>query len=186
MAPTRIIALQTSTAWPWPAYVRYWRPRSPAGRVGVPHFYLHGAAAGATGAMIAMRTAAYRTRTHVDVSCQEAVARTLASAPPAFCYREHRDPASGSYRQTGDTTFMRITGLQRWVVIFSCRWGRGGPERQQLIQWMRKRGSGIRPHRTRLDHHGLRHGHQGTARSRRAACRAFSHEPYEAELFEGR
>src|ERR687887_154000 len=51
-------------------------PDRPPVRVGFPHFWLHGAAAGAAGAMIAH---AQRVLTgqgqHVDVSCQEAVAR---------------------------------------------------------------------------------------------------------------
>ncbi len=60
-------------------------PDRPPVRVGFPHFYLHGAAAGATGAMVAH---AQRVLTgqgqHVDVSCQEAVARALASAPQSY------------------------------------------------------------------------------------------------------
>jgi crotonobetainyl-CoA:carnitine CoA-transferase CaiB-like acyl-CoA transferase len=50
-------------------------------RVGFPHFYLHGSAAAATGAMLAH---AQRVLTgqgqHVDVSCQESVARSLANS----------------------------------------------------------------------------------------------------------
>ena len=51
-------------------------------RISFPHFYLHGGAAGATAAMLAHT---YRVTSgqgqYVDVSCQQAVAKTLAHAP---------------------------------------------------------------------------------------------------------
>ena len=85
-------------------------PDRPPVRVGFPHFYLHGAAAGAAGAMIAH---AQRVLTgqgqHVDVSCQEAVARALASAPQSYAIAGAVIVRQGSYRQTGATTYMRIT-----------------------------------------------------------------------------
>lgn len=79
-------------------------------RVGFPHFHLHGAAAGAAGAMLAH---AQRCRTgegqHVDVSCQEAVARALANAPAGYAMEGAVIVRQGSYRQTGHDQFMRIT-----------------------------------------------------------------------------
>ena len=85
-------------------------PDRPPVRVGFPHFYLHGAAAGAAGAMVAH---AQRVCTgqgqHVDVSCQEAVARALASAPQSYAMAGAVIVRQGSYRQTGATTYMRIT-----------------------------------------------------------------------------
>jgi crotonobetainyl-CoA:carnitine CoA-transferase CaiB-like acyl-CoA transferase len=120
-------------------------PDRPPTRVGVPHFYLHGAAAGATGAMIAH---AQRVLTgqgqHVDVSCQEAVARTLASAPQLFAIENTVIRRQGSYRQTGDTTFMRITWpCKDGFVNFQLSGGAGaGRSVNNLIQWMEEEGLG--------------------------------------------
>ena len=120
-------------------------PDRPPARVGVPHFYLHGAAAGATGAMIAH---AQRVLTgqgqHVDVSCQEAVARTLASAPQLFAIENTVIRRQGSYRQTGDTTFMRITWpCKDGFVNFQLSGGAGaGRSVNNLIQWMEEEGLG--------------------------------------------
>jgi crotonobetainyl-CoA:carnitine CoA-transferase CaiB-like acyl-CoA transferase len=135
-------------------------PDRPPARVGVPHFYLHGSAAGATGAMIAH---AQRVLTgqgqHVDVSCQEAVARTLASAPQLFAIEKTVIRRQGSYRQTGDTTFMRIT----WPCIdgfvnFQLSGGAGaGRSVNNLIQWMEEEGRGD-PFLTGLDWTTLGYG----------------------------
>jgi crotonobetainyl-CoA:carnitine CoA-transferase CaiB-like acyl-CoA transferase len=128
-------------------------PDRPPVRVGVPHFYLHGAAAGATGAMIAH---AQRVLTgqgqHVDVSCQEAVARTLASAPQLFALENTVIRRQGSYRQTGGTTFMRITWpCQDGFVNFQLSGGAGaGRSVNNLIQWMDEEGLGD-PCLTELD-----------------------------------
>jgi crotonobetainyl-CoA:carnitine CoA-transferase CaiB-like acyl-CoA transferase len=120
-------------------------PDRPPVRVGVSHFYLHGGAAGATGAMIAH---AQRVLTgqgqHVDVSCQEAVARTLASAPQLFALEKTVIRRQGSYRQTGGTTFMRITWpCKDGFVNFQLSGGAGaGRSVNNLIQWMEEEGLG--------------------------------------------
>ncbi|HSF32852.1 MAG TPA: CoA transferase [Candidatus Tectomicrobia bacterium] len=120
-------------------------PDRPPARVGVPHFYLHGSAAGATGAMIAHAQRVLSGRgQHVDVSCQEAVARTLASAPQLFAIENTVIRRQGSYRQTGDTTYMRITWpCKDGFVNFQLSGGAGaGRSVNNMIQWMEEEGLG--------------------------------------------
>ena len=108
-------------------------------RVGFPHFYLHGAAAGATGAMLAH---AHRTLTgagqHVDVSCQDAVARALANAPQSYALDGAVIKRQGSYRQTGSDNYMRITWQCRdGFVNFLFSGGAGaGASANNLVRWM--------------------------------------------------
>ena len=56
---------------------------------------------------------AHRTLTgcgqHVDVSCQDAVARALANAPQSYALDGAIIKRQGSYRQTGSDNYMRIT-----------------------------------------------------------------------------
>jgi crotonobetainyl-CoA:carnitine CoA-transferase CaiB-like acyl-CoA transferase len=135
-------------------------PDRPPVRVGVPHFYLHGAAAGATGAMIAHAQRVLSGRgQHVDVSCQEAVARTLASAPQLFAVEKTVIRRQGSYRQTGGTTFMRITWpCKDGFVNFQLSGGAGaGRSVNNLIQWMEEEGLGD-PVLTALDWTTLGYG----------------------------
>jgi crotonobetainyl-CoA:carnitine CoA-transferase CaiB-like acyl-CoA transferase len=117
----------------------------PPVRVGFPHFYLHGAAAGATGAMLAH---AQRVLTgqgqHVDVSCQEAVTRALASAPQSYAMTGAVIVRQGSYRQTGATTYMRITwpcqdGFVNFQLSGGAAAGRGV---NNLVRWMAEEGMG--------------------------------------------
>jgi crotonobetainyl-CoA:carnitine CoA-transferase CaiB-like acyl-CoA transferase len=122
-------------------------PDRPPVRVGVPHFYLQGAAAGATGAMIAHAQRVLSGRgQHVDVSCQEAVARTLANAPQSFALENTIIRRQGSYRQTGGTTFMRITWpCKDGFVNFQLSGGAGaGRSVNNLIEWMEEEGLGDR------------------------------------------
>jgi crotonobetainyl-CoA:carnitine CoA-transferase CaiB-like acyl-CoA transferase len=120
-------------------------PDRPPVRVSVPHFYLQGAAAAATGAMIAH---SHRVLTgqgqHVDVSCQEAVARTLANAPQSYALEHTVIRRQGSYRQTGGATFMRITwACQDGFVNFQLSGGAGaGRSVNNLIAWMDEEGMG--------------------------------------------
>jgi crotonobetainyl-CoA:carnitine CoA-transferase CaiB-like acyl-CoA transferase len=120
-------------------------PDRPPVRVGFPHFYLHGAAAGAAGAMVAH---AQRVLTgqgqHVDVSCQEAVARALASAPQSYAMAGAVIVRQGSYRQTGATTYMRITwpcedGFVNFQFSGGSAAGRGV---NSLVRWMAEEGMG--------------------------------------------
>ena len=120
-------------------------PDRPPVRVGFPHFYLHGAGAGATGAMLAH---AHRTLTgdgqHVDVSCQEAVARALANAPQSYALDGAIIKRQGSYRQTGSNNFMRITWQCRdGFVNFLFSGGAGaGASANNLVRWMAEEGMG--------------------------------------------
>jgi crotonobetainyl-CoA:carnitine CoA-transferase CaiB-like acyl-CoA transferase len=135
-------------------------PDRPPARVGVPHFYLHGAAAGAAGAMIAHAQRVLSGRgQRVDVSCQEAVARTLASAPQLFAIEKTVIRRQGSYRQTGDTTFMRITWpCKDGFVNFQLSGGAGaGRSVNNLIQWMEEEGLGD-PFLTGIDWTTLAYG----------------------------
>ncbi len=120
-------------------------PDRPPLRVGAPHFYLHGAGVGATGAMVAH---AQRTLTgegqFVDVSCQEAVARALASAPQNYVMADTIISRQGSYRQTGSGTFMRITWpCKDGYVNFQLSGSAGsGRSVNYLIRWMAEEGMG--------------------------------------------
>jgi crotonobetainyl-CoA:carnitine CoA-transferase CaiB-like acyl-CoA transferase len=120
-------------------------PDRPPLRVGFPHFYLHGAAAGATGAMLAH---AQRTLTgqgqHVDVSCQEAVARALANAPQSYAIEQAVIMRQGSYRQTGTNTYMRITWpCKDGYVNFQFSGGAGaGRSVNNFVRWMAEEGLG--------------------------------------------
>jgi len=114
-------------------------------RVGFPHFYLHGAAAGATAAMIAH---AQRCHTgfgqHVDVSCQESVARALANAPAGYVVERAIIVRQGSYRQTGNAAFMRITWpCKDGFVNFQFSGGASsGQSVNNFVRWMADEGMG--------------------------------------------
>jgi len=120
-------------------------PDRPPIRVGFPHFYLHGSAAGATGAMLAH---AQRTLTglgqYVDVSCQEAVARALANAPQSYALDGAIIARQGSYRQTGAATYMRITWpCQDGFVNFQFSGGASaGQSVNNFVRWMADEGMG--------------------------------------------
>ena len=164
-------------------------PDRPPARVGVPHFYLHGAAAGATGAMIAHAQRVLTGRgQHVDVSCQEAVARTLASAPQLFAIENTVIRRQGSYRQTGDKTFMRITWpCKDGFVNFQLSGGAGaGRSVNNLIQWMEDEGLGD-PAITGLDWTTLGYGMINKELLERVVppVERFLMSQTKAELFEG-
>ena len=112
-------------------------------RVGFPHFYLHGSAAAATGAMLAH---AQRVSTgqgqHVDVSCQEAVARALANSLASYAVEGAVIVRQGSYRQTGADTFMRITWpCKDGFVNFQFSGGASsGQSVNNFVRWMADEG----------------------------------------------
>jgi crotonobetainyl-CoA:carnitine CoA-transferase CaiB-like acyl-CoA transferase len=112
-------------------------------RVGFPHFYLHGSAAAAAGAMLAH---AQRTSTgqgqHVDVSCQEAVARALANAPQGYAIEGAVIVRQGAYRQTGGAAYMRITWpCKDGFVNFQFSGGASsGQSVNNFVRWMGEAG----------------------------------------------
>jgi crotonobetainyl-CoA:carnitine CoA-transferase CaiB-like acyl-CoA transferase len=164
-------------------------PDRPPARVGVPHFYLHGAAAGAAGAMIAhTQRVQSGLGQHVDVSCQETVARTLASAPQLFAIENTVIRRQGSYRQTGDTTFMRITWPCKDGFV-NCQLSGGagaGRSVNNLIQWMEEEGLGD-PAISGLDWTTLGYGMINKALLDRVVppVERFLMSHTKAELFEG-
>lgn len=114
-------------------------------RVGFPHFYLHGAGSGATGALVAhMQRTLTGEGQHVDVSCQEAVARALANAPQSYALEGSIIKRQGSYRQTGAATYMRITWpCKDGYVNFQFSGGAGaGRSVNAFIRWMTEAGMG--------------------------------------------
>lgn len=107
-----------------------------------PQFWLLGGAAGAAGAMIAHY---HRTRTgegqHVDVSCQQAVARTLSHAPQVWDLAGVNLTRSGAYRMVGDVR-MRITYpcADGHVSFFYPGGAVGARSMAGLVAWMRSEG----------------------------------------------
>ncbi|MEE9149382.1 MAG: CoA transferase [Candidatus Tectomicrobia bacterium] len=113
-------------------------------RVGFPQFYLHGAAAGATGAMIAHTTRALTGQgQHVDVSCQQAVARSLAHAPQFWQLENLILKRLGAFRQNAGETKVRVNWpCQDGYVNFMPGGGGAGSARsvRALLAWMREEG----------------------------------------------
>ena len=113
-------------------------------RVGFPHFYLHGAAAGATGAMLAHT---HRTLTgqgqHVDVSCQQAVAKTLAHAPQSWDIEGVIIKRMGVFRQTSADTQVRISWrCKDGYINFMLQGGSTAPSTRALLRWLDEEGLG--------------------------------------------
>lgn len=135
-------------------------PDRPPVRVGFPHFYLHGSAAAAAGALVAH---AHRAHTgegqHVDVSCQEAVARSLANSLAAYAVEGAVIVRQGSYRQTGARTFMRITWPCRdGFVNFQFSGGASsGQSVNNFVRWMADAGEAD-PYLSTLDFKTMGYG----------------------------
>ena len=111
-------------------------------RVSFPHFYLHGAAAGATAAMLAHT---YRVTNgqgqYVDVSCQQAVAKTLAHAPQIWDIEGAILRRMGVYRQTSGENRVRIN----WpcgdgYVNYMVQGGSVAYSTRALLDWMQEDG----------------------------------------------
>ncbi len=112
-------------------------------RVGFPHFYLHGAGAGAGGAMMAhMQRVLTGEGQHVDVSCQESMTRAMANAPQSYALEGAIIQRQGAYRQTGGSTFMRLTWpCQDGHVNFQFSGGAGsGRGVNNMVRWMAEKG----------------------------------------------
>ena len=115
-------------------------------RVSMPQFYQHGSAAGAAAAMIAHT---HRQLTgagqHVDVSCQQAVARTLAHAPQYWDLERTILRRMGAYRESAGGTYTRINWPCRdGYVNFQPGGGTAGAAGsvRALLAWMREEGMG--------------------------------------------
>ena len=115
-------------------------------RVSFPQFYLHGGAAGAAGAMLAN---SHRVLTgagqHVDVSCQQSVAKTLAHAPQFWDLEGVILKRRGAYRQSAGETRVKITWrCQDGYVNYMPGGGAAGSVRsvRALLDWMDEEGMG--------------------------------------------
>ena len=115
-------------------------------RVSMPQFYQHGSAAGAAAAMIAHT---HRQLTgigqHADVSCQQAVARTLAHAPQYWDLERTILRRMGAYRESAGGTYTRINWPCRdGYVNFQPGGGTAGSAAsvRALLAWMRAEGMG--------------------------------------------
>ncbi len=111
-------------------------------RVSFPHFYLHGAAAGATAAMLAHT---YRVTTgqgqYVDVSCQQAVAKTLAHAPQVWDIEGAVLKRMGVYRQTSGENRVRINWpCKDGYVNYMVQGGSVAYSTRALLDWMKEDG----------------------------------------------
>ena len=111
-------------------------------RPSFPHFYLHGSAAGATAAMLAHTHRALTGEgQYVDVSCQQAVARTLAHAPQIWDIEGAILQRMGVYRQTSGDNRVRINWpCADGYVNYMLQGGGVAPSTRNLFQWMEEDG----------------------------------------------
>ena len=111
-------------------------------RPSFPHFYLHGSAAGATGAMLAHTHRALTGEgQRVDVSCQQAVARTLAHAPQIWDIEGAVLQRMGVYRQTSGENRVRINWpCADGYVNYMLQGGGVAASTRALFHWMEEDG----------------------------------------------
>ena len=109
-------------------------------RISFPHFYLHGGAAGATAAMLAHT---YRITSgqgqYVDVSCQQAVAKTLAHAPQSWDLEGVILKRMGVFRQTsGDSIVRTCWPCKDGYINYVLQGGSSGvaASTRTLLAWM--------------------------------------------------
>jgi crotonobetainyl-CoA:carnitine CoA-transferase CaiB-like acyl-CoA transferase len=113
-------------------------------RVSFPHFFLHGAAAGAAGAMLAHTHRALTGEgQHVDVSCQQAAAKTLAHAPQTWELEGVVLKRMGAFRQTSGDTLVRINWrCKDGYVNYMLQGGSVARSTRALLHWMDEDGIG--------------------------------------------
>lgn len=111
-------------------------------RPSFPHFYLHGSAAAAAAGMLAHTHRALTGEgQHVDVSCQQAVARTLAHAPQIWDIEGAVLQRMGVYRQTSGENRVRINWpCADGYVNYMLQGGGVAPSTRALFQWMEEDG----------------------------------------------
>ena len=109
-------------------------------RISFPHFYLHGSAAAATAAMLGHT---YRVTSgqgqYVDVSCQQAVAKTLAHAPQIWDIEGAILKRMGVYRQTSGENRVRINWpCKDGYVNYMVQGGTVAYSTRALLAWMKE------------------------------------------------
>ena len=116
----------------------------PPVRVGFPNFYLHGAAAGAAGAMLAHTHRALTGEgQHVDVSCQQAVARALANSPQTWDIDGAVVKRMGVFRQASKDTWVRTTWrCKDGYVNYMLQGGSTAGSTRSMLAWMDEEGMG--------------------------------------------
>ena len=116
----------------------------PPVRVSVPQFWLLGGAAGAAGAMIAHQHRALTGRgQHVDVSCQQAAARTLSHAPQYWDLNRVNLRRRGPFRPVSERA-MRVNWecADGYVNFIQPGGVVGGRNMAALCAWMDEEGYG--------------------------------------------
>jgi crotonobetainyl-CoA:carnitine CoA-transferase CaiB-like acyl-CoA transferase len=117
----------------------------PPVRVTVPQFWTLGGAAGAAGAMVAhnQRRATGQGQ-HVDVSCQQAVARTLSHAPQYWDLNQVNLKRRGPFRPVGDRA-MRVNWecADGYINFIQPGGVVGGRNMAALCAWMDEEGFGV-------------------------------------------
>ena len=110
----------------------------PPVRVSVPQFWVLGGAAGAAGAMIAHQQRAATGRgQHVDVSCQQAAARTLSHAPQYWDLNRVNLRRRGPFRPVGERAMRVNWECSDGYVNFIQPGGiTGGRNMAALCAWM--------------------------------------------------
>ncbi|MCS5667376.1 MAG: CoA transferase [Dehalococcoidia bacterium] len=111
-------------------------------RISFPHFYLHGAAAGATAAMLAHTHRVVSGQgQYVDVSCQQAVAKTLAHAPQIWDIEGAILKRMGVYRQTSGENRVRINWpCKDGYVNYMVQGGTVAYSTRALLDWAKEDG----------------------------------------------
>ena len=111
-------------------------------RISFPHFYLHGSAAGATAAMLAHTHRVMSGQgQYVDVSCQQAVAKTLAHAPQIWDIEGAILKRMGVYRQTSGENRVRINWpCKDGYVNYMVQGGTVAYSTRALLDWAKEDG----------------------------------------------
>ena len=117
----------------------------PPVQIGYPQFYLLGGAGGATGAMLAHNHRALTGEgQHVDVSCQQAVAKALSQAPQSWDVEGVLVKRMGAYRMHTGGMLRRVNWTCKdGFVNYQLSTGPGGGRSMRaLLQWMDEKGMG--------------------------------------------
>ena len=111
-------------------------------RISFPHFYLHGSAAGVTAAMLAHTHRVMSGQgQYVDVSCQQALAKTHAHAPQIWDIEGAILKRMGVYRQTSGENRVRINWpCKDGYVNYMVQGGTVAYSTRALLDWAKEDG----------------------------------------------